>query len=294
MRSILIYIVLLALLGGSWYLYRDIYAVCKTPIRYSVNILDERFNLTYEEALKAVRDAERIWEDAIGKDLFIYDQEGSLSVNFVYDERQRLTDTEQTLREILDRKETITEDLKSSYDALVGEYEGAREIYEKEIAAYEARLAVYNEEVGAVNESGGADPETFERLEVERVALDEENTRLNAAARSLNKLVDELNQLGSEGNRAIEDYNQNIHAYNNLNHPEEFTQGDYQRDTINVYQFENPFELRLVLAHELGHALSLGHVENESSIMYYLLEGQHEKLEVSLEDLEEYGAICDA
>ena len=74
----------------------------------------------------------------------------------------------------------------------------------------------------------------------------------------------------------------------------EFTQGDYQGDHINVYQFRDRAELILVLAHELGHALQLDHVENPASIMYYLMGEQPPESRLSAEDLEAFAQTCGA
>lgn len=54
------------------------------------------------------------------------------------------------------------------------------------------------------------------------------------------------------------------------------TQGEFDpnTDTIDIYTFGNQDELRLVLMHEFGHALGLGHAKQPNSIMYELLDQQ--------------------
>lgn len=59
-----------------------------------------------------------------------------------------------------------------------------------------------------------------------------------------------------------------------------------------MYTFETPEELTLVLVHELGHALSLNHVEGEASVMHYLLGGQQAHVALSEEDLVEFNRVC--
>lgn len=60
--------------------------------------------------------------------------------------------------------------------------------------------------------------------------------------------------------------------------------------TINIYEFGSVTELRRVLAHEFGHALSMPHTDNKESIMYYMNEGK--KLELSNEDIKALDIIC--
>ena len=55
----------------------------------------------------------------------------------------------------------------------------------------------------------------------------------------------------------------------------QFDQGDYDWTRINVYQFNGFDDLRLILAHEMGHALEIGHLENSKSNMYYLMDEQN-------------------
>ena len=50
-----------------------------------------------------------------------------------------------------------------------------------------------------------------------------------------------------------------------------FDQGEYDGKGINIYQFDNEDDLRLVIAHEFGHALTIDHVEDKYSIMYPII-----------------------
>ncbi len=71
-------------------------------------------------------------------------------------------------------------------------------------------------------------------------------------------------------------HNINVLTYNTrFGEAKEFNQGDYRGNEINIYQFSEIDELKLVLAHELGHALELDHVEKPESIMYYLMDKQN-------------------
>ena len=62
-----------------WLQYANYYFPCKTPITYSIGIFDTRFNISKKDFLKAVSDAEHVWEDPINKNLFAYDPNGTLN-----------------------------------------------------------------------------------------------------------------------------------------------------------------------------------------------------------------------
>lgn len=277
--------------GGYWYQIAN--SICPIPLSYAIGSIDARFDLSEEEARLILSEVESGWEDATGQNLFTYDDDAAFTVNFVYDERQRQTDEELALKHVLDRKEDVSSAIREEYDELLGEYEDLRDRYEERVAAYENALSVHNGEVAHWNAAGGAPPAEYERLNAEQARLGEENAELRQIAKAINGLVDRLNELGEAGNETVRDYNSNVAAYNDrFHHEREFTQGDYRQGRINIYQFKDEAELKLVLAHELGHALSLDHVEGEASIMHYLMGGQESTLRFSETDLAEFARVC--
>jgi hypothetical protein len=263
------------------------------PVAYDLGSIDERFNLSPEEARAAISDAESLWEDATGKNLFTYTEGADFTINFIYDDRQERTDQEGKVRSILNTKEEMSEQIRDQYDELLQKYQKLKGTYTARVEDYEDALKAYNNEVELWNEKGGAPPSVYADLEKTKANLDEESKELNQRAEELNGIVDSINQLGEKGNSVVQTYNSDVAWYNALFSGErEFTQGDYEGDRINIYQFRDGTELREVLAHELGHALSLEHVEDEHGIMYYLMEGPGLKL--SSADLGEFHRVCGA
>ena len=284
---------MLTLLLGGVYVFTAVQAGCNLPLAYRIGTIDPQFELSFEEARIALVEAEAIWENATGQNLFMYDDTAKYTVNFVFDERQALTEAERDLRARLDASENANETIDERYAKLVAEYNALDIIYKERIETYERALNVYNDEVESYNREGGAPPDVYASLEARKEVLDAEQDEINDIAAQLNALVSEINRLGEEGNRLIDMHNQQVAAYNRtFGHEREFTQGDYQDTVINIYTFSDRRELTLVLAHELGHAIAIGHVENESSIMYYLMGGQSEDLRPSAEDLEAFTLSC--
>lgn len=290
----LITLLLIVVIFAGGFFYFTAASVCRIPLEYTIGVLDERFELSEAEAKAAISDAESAWEDATGLNLFTYtDDPGAFPINFLFDERQLRTNTEENLRERLDETEEVSDAVRARYDAAIAAYDRLESRYSQGEAAYGQRLAAYNAEVAKWNDAGGAPPAEFEKLEQEKTDLASDQATLNQLIVDLNAQAATINDLSERGNRIIDTFNNGVETYNDrFGESHEFTQGDYQGDKINVYQFSDQDELRLVIAHELGHALHLDHVENEASIMYFLMGEQSVQLQFTDEDLAEFGGVC--
>ncbi len=291
-RGFLVLLLVTMLFGGSYWFYVA-EAVCAVPIVYRIGTVDPRFNISNDAVRMAVTAAESMWEDATGRNLFTYDPKKGLPINFIFDERQAKANEEEALRQTLETKEGVSDSVRTQYDSLVKEYDALRVEHQKRTSAYEAKLEAYNKEVNDWNARGGAPEDVFERLKKTQDELATEQKKLNTVAGDLNALVRKMNALSAKGNSLVTDYNQVVEEYNSkFSEGEEFTQGDYEGKVINIYQYDSPDELDIVLAHELGHALSLDHVEGETSIMYHLMEKQSKETGITAEDLAEFDRVC--
>ncbi len=263
---------MVAVLFGGGYWYYTALAVCNVPISYRIGDIDERFRITQDEAQNALSTAESLWEDGTDRNLFSYDPDGDVVVNFVYDDRQRLSDEEKSFRTTLDTKEGMSGTVRSEYEKLLTQYQTLRSGYNDATDAYERKLSAYNAEVAEWNRKGGAPKDVFARLQDTQKTLAKEETRLNTLSAQLNGVVNKMNTLSDKGNSLIKDYNSLANEYNNrFSEGGEFTQGDYEKKVIHIYEFDTKDELTLVLAHEFGHALSLDHTEDETAIMHHTM-----------------------
>lgn len=288
-------VALISALGfGVAYWYVNTASICPTPILYRLGEVDERFGVTNSEARQVLADAERVWEEAIGRDLFAYSEETDFTVNFMYDERQKEASTEETWRIALDAKEKKVETLFAEIEQMRAQYEIQRTEYESNRSRYESALASYNNEVENINATGGATQAQYDVLSSQKNTLTIELQSLLALEQALNQASEEINKHGEVANSLVESYNAEVVRYNGVygERNETFTQGDYERTRINVYTFSTTAELAKVLAHEFGHALGIGHVEGGESLMYYLMADQPDELRLSAEDQQAFITVC--
>jgi chromosome segregation ATPase len=230
--------------------------------------------------LADIKEAQDIWEETFMGDekprvLFVYKEDADLPINLIYDERQATVDTNKTLKSEVNQTISSADQIKTRFLALKDQYAVGEEKYNDLKARFETELKSYNSEISYWNGRGGAPTGEYEKLNQKKATLEQTRNELQKAAVS-------LNNLGTQINSMLDDYNDLIHAANsnvdkiNQSADKEFEEGEYISDAtgerINIYEFENKNDLIRVLAHELGHALGIGHNDDPKSIMYYLNE----------------------
>jgi hypothetical protein len=284
----------LGLVAGAYYYTKPV-PPCTEPIRYSLGAVDAQFGLSEAEFAADIARAEAIWEKAIGRDLFVYDPEGKLSVSLTYDIRQKLTDKERLLSAGIDEKKETADSIRQQYSALRADYQAKAEAYARAVESYNARQRAYNERVEFWNSKGGAPPTEYQKLNDERAALENERAALEEERVALSALVERVNAFIDRYNLLVARITSDINEINNDGLAgTQFEEGLYSRDAsgerITVYQYEDKIDLIRVLAHEFGHALGLDHNGNAVSIMNPV--NQSDTLTLSPEDLRDLKARC--
>jgi predicted Zn-dependent protease len=225
---------------------------CPYPVSYRLGSLDPRFHLSKETLLKIAQQAEERWEASAKRELFRYDPQARLAINLIYDSRQATLDAINKAVSELNRSALQLDTWQKKLSLLLTDYQND--------------LERYNQEVDYYNRHGGAPQDVYARLLKEKEELEKRRKTLNQNIALFNLQINQHNTNLELLKSQIEQSQNKI-----------ITQGFYNgaTETIDVYTFGNEKELRLVLMHEMGHALGLSHAQNPHSIMYPVLQEQN-------------------
>lgn len=277
LRSLILYGLLIASLVLLW--TRVIKNPCDTLVEYDIGIFDERFRMEQDEFIKLLEQAEEPWEDEVGKELFTFREGADFKVNLIWSEEQERLYEGKDISKELDSQE-------KSIDTIQSRYQSAVTRYERSLREYETKLKKYEKDVDYWNNQGGAPTETYNKLQQESKSLEKK-------AGEVNQFRLAVNELAEQNNDRIEDYNEGVQEYNTLfKDPREFDAGNTDGSEINVYSYDGKDELHTLLVHEFGHVLGIDHVENEASVMFYLLNDKNKTGLLSPEDTTSLNTVC--
>jgi len=265
---------------------------CTKSITYSIGTIDPRFKISQDDFLSLISQAEQIWEKPMGKNLFQYDPSSQFKINLSYDDRQQTTQEAKNMENQLSGLELNHSQAESDYASSSVASKKKIDDYNKAIADYKDQLDKYNKDVENWNKRGGAPQDEFDKLKKRKKDLNSAYSQLENQRKEINTLISKTNLLAEKSNQIAKNYNSNLSTYKSkFGESREFDKGVYDGDSINIYQFSDVSDLRLALAHEMGHALGIDHLAKPESIMYYMMGEQD--LENPKASEEDFSALKD-
>ena len=277
---------------------------CQQPIAYNIGSFDKKFRLSEKDFLEAMSEAEAIWEKPLNKQFFVYkktaDSDQTLKINLIYDYRQQATVKLKEIGLAVSDTRASYDLLKTKYQTMQSDYLADKLQYQMLSSTFNSNQKSYTSEVDYWNKKGGAPADTYNSLLVEKQNLKNQYDVLNILQNKLDTEVANINAVVTVLNRQAQTLNLNVEALNAIGQSrgEQFTEGEYKssyiglvsENEIDVYEFSTKAKLVRLLAHELGHAIGLSHVEDPNAIMYKLNESSNAKL--TIDDIQAVKTFC--
>lgn len=271
---------------------------CNEPITYHIASIDDRFDITTAQLRRFIDGVGKLWSDAAGRNLVVHDRNGDVAIHLIYDDRQQLVEEEREVNNRIQMERLRFDRVHREYSRHSEQYEEALQNYNTFQDQYEGKVSEHNTEVAKWNEHGDAPDDVKQRImdraeELSRMQneLYSLKNEVNSSGRQLEDVIERLNEISTRKDGIIDEYNEQFAGEYRFNQGEFMNLGGEQM--INIYHYKSFNHLRLVLAHELGHALGLGHLDNPGSIMYPVVES-HGSADVRLseQDVAAIQSLC--
>lgn len=246
-----------------------------TRLRYQIAEVDPRFGLSKNEVIQLSQEAIQIWHEGTHQPLFVYDDQALLKIHLIYDDRQAEYNAFKKTQQQLNRENNNNQRISNNLDLSKSNLDQMQRSLRQQHIQLQADAQSLQQQNMSWSRIENAHGENRQHIENQYQQLKEKARRLESDIAYYNQLNHNLNQQVNEHNSNIDHYNKGIMQAKNRFPPHEFHKGVFMGNQIQIYQFDAQDDLRLTLAHELGHALGLGHHADPEALMYPVLGEQN-------------------
>lgn len=251
---------------------------CGIPVHFALAEVAPGFGFDRETVMMALVEAANLWQGVSGPILFLEsDHAMAMQVSLLYDARQQAANTRRSLRGGLEHDRGTFESDEAMLLRWGERIEASRQAHDLATTALAARARAYEREAAAWNAGRGERTDARRQaLETESALLRDELAGLERAGLSLNADIDAYNRRAADLRQRADEFQSRVARYNDASSASPVESGRYsyapgEGRRIEVYRAESYDELMLVLAHELGHALGIGHVNEPGAVMHAML-----------------------
>lgn len=277
---------LILLLTGNSFVYSQFSTTesaspCQTYLTISIGQIDPQFELTSEEVSRIASEAMREWEIEVRKNSAAYIEE-MITINFIHNLNSKVGKEDFEWRNKIEHIRSNIQKNRLAYITNLQNLNKKWEVFEEEINSYDLQRKGWQRKF---------DKEKLEALEQLQERLMEKERNLELKRRSVESEYVALNRMRDSRDSLINEYKQRFDLQKDI------TLGVYERNgtsqTIDIYYFNNPEQLKSILLHEFGHAYGIKHIEGSNSIMRHKIEANGKiKAKLSNTDIEALKNIC--
>lgn len=246
---------------------------CRSPLYLHLDTLSEDFKLSRLEASLALQEAADMWNEAVGENMLRVQHGKGIPVRFIYDHRQQMLEAQ---------SDELT-DYRAEVSALIEELDDAAEALESPQSRRDPQA--HNNAVQRYNENVQVYLDKQQDFNAKVAEFNSRQERLRAARVEAQQEFSEQGLDGQSGDYRGGWTIRNGKPVSPLN------------ESISVYKFGSQQTLEAILAHEIGHAIGMGHVAGHSSIMSPTRnEGpgyNHEPARLSTLDIDAVQRVCE-